>query len=139
MAAIFPSNQIMRIIPNLCIYSEGRIHLVHKGLKLIEFRKRKKPFNSLSARVNENSLDPDQAERLSQKVWTKIGHNNHIRPDLDTEDIPFDLGGGGGGLLLNICPLKYTYVGKNHFNFISVWSKIMSLKSDQLELGMYSG
>ena len=51
MAAIFPSNQIMRIIPNLCIYSEGRIHLVHKGLKQIEFRKRKKPFNSLSARV----------------------------------------------------------------------------------------
>ena len=101
MAAIFPSNQIMRIIPNLCIYSEGRIHLVHKGLKQIEFRKRKKPFNSLSARVNENSLDPDQAKRLSQKVWTKIGYNNHIRPDLDTEDIPFDFffffwGGGGG-------------------------------------------
>ena len=26
-------------------------------------------------------------------------------------------------------------MGKNHFNFISVWSEIMSLKSDQLELG----
>ena len=37
--------------------------------------------------------------------------------------------------LLNVCPLKCTYIGKNHFNFISVWSEIMSLKSDQLELG----
>ena len=37
--------------------------------------------------------------------------------------------------LLIVCPLKCTYIGKNHFNFISVWSEIMSLKSDQLELG----
>ena len=36
---------------------------------------------------------------------------------------------------LNVCPLKCTYIGKNQFNFISVWSEIMSLKSDQLELG----
>ena len=27
------------------------------------------------------------------------------------------------------------YIGKNHLNFISVWSEIMSLKSEQLELG----
>ena len=27
------------------------------------------------------------------------------------------------------------HIGKNHFNFISVWSEIMSLKSDRLELG----
>ena len=31
--------------------------------------------------------------------------------------------------------LKCTYIGKNHFNFISVWSEIMSLKSDKIELG----
>ena len=37
--------------------------------------------------------------------------------------------------LLNVGSLKCTYIGKNHFNFISVWSEIMSLKSDQLELG----
>ena len=35
----------------------------------------------------------------------------------------------------SVCPLKCTYIGKNHFNFISVWSEIMSLKSDRLELG----
>ena len=38
--------------------------------------------------------------------------------------------------LLSVCPLKCTYIGKNHFDFISVWSEIMSLKSDQLELGV---
>ena len=38
-------------------------------------------------------------------------------------------------ILLNDCPLKCTYIGKNHFNFISIWSAIMSLKSDRLELG----
>ena len=51
--------------------------------------------------------------------------------------------GGGAGKLdahgkktpLNVCPLKYTYIGKNHFNLISVWSEIISLKSDRLELG----
>ena len=37
--------------------------------------------------------------------------------------------------LLNVCPLKCTYTGKKHFNYISVWSEIMSLKSDRLELG----
>ena len=29
----------------------------------------------------------------------------------------------------------HIYLGKNHLNFNSVWSEIMSLKSDQLELG----
>ena len=37
--------------------------------------------------------------------------------------------------LLNVCILNCTYIGKNHFNFIRVWSEIMSLKSDLLELG----
>ena len=37
---------------------------------------------------------------------------------------------------LNVCPLKCTYIGKNRFNLISVWSEIMSLKSDRLELGL---
>ena len=32
-------------------------------------------------------------------------------------------------------PIKCTYIDKNHFNLNSVWSEIMSLKSDQLELG----
>ena len=36
---------------------------------------------------------------------------------------------------LHVCPFKCTYIGKNHFSFISVWSEIMSLKSDRLELG----
>ena len=35
----------------------------------------------------------------------------------------------GSKTLLNVCPLKSTYIGKNRFNFISVWSE-MSLKSD---------
>ena len=26
-------------------------------------------------------------------------------------------------------------MGKNHFSFISVWSEIMSLKSDRVEIG----
>ena len=43
----------------------------------------KKPFNSLSASVNKNILDPDQAWRFSQTVLTKIGLNNLARPDLD--------------------------------------------------------
>ena len=29
----------------------------------------------------------------------------------------------------------YRYRQKNHFNFISVWSEIMSLKSNRLEVG----
>ena len=37
--------------------------------------------------------------------------------------------------LLNVCQLTYTYIGKKKLNFISVWSEVMSLKSDQLELG----
>ena len=41
----------------------------------------------------------------------------------------------GSKTLLNVCPLKCIYIDKNHFNFISIWSEIMSLKSDQLELG----
>ena len=28
---------------------------------------------------------------------------------------------------LNLCTSKCTYLGNNHFNFISVWSEIMSL------------
>ena len=36
---------------------------------------------------------------------------------------------------LIVCSLKCTYKGKQSFNFICVWSEIMNLKSDQLELG----
>ena len=37
---------------------------------------------------------------------------------------------------LNVCPLKCTYIGKIHFSFSSVWSEIMSFKSDRLEIGL---
>ena len=37
--------------------------------------------------------------------------------------------------LLSVCPLKCTYIGKNHLDFIGVGSEILSLKSDRLELG----
>ena len=47
----------------------------------------------------------------------------------------FEVKGNCSKTLLNVCQLKFTYTGKNHFNFISVWSELMSLKSDQLELG----
>ena len=37
--------------------------------------------------------------------------------------------------LLSVCPLKYTCISKISFQLIRVWSEIMSLKSDRLELG----
>ena len=38
------------------------------------------------------------------------------------------------GRPLNFCPLNRTYLSKKYSNVISAWSKIMSLKSDQLKI-----
>ena len=60
---------------------------------------------------------------------SKKGRFLHLNPQ------KFEVKENCSKTLLNVSPLKCTFKGKNHFNFISVWSEIMSLKSDQLELG----